>query len=383
MIWQRIWHSAAAHRLRWASPAFGRATWWGMLSALVVAGSTAYLLSDFADGSPAIDLSRTETGVRPFRADAQTPEPDRLAWSSPFADRWQSLPLLVSHNSNDSILDGEVEVLSLQAALERESNRADAAQREITVLQGQLARVEANEGLVAEYRFAAIEEKERTDNAMLRVAALHEELASLRASVTEAQRAVESERGKAASALEQLEVVQGQIAKRTSLGSNSSAIKGHLHGHPDESIAPYLDDRRELLPAARIFQLPMHLETYAPPPDDQGNGELRATRQEKDKRASSDKGVQVSHSPRTKVLARPVKNVATTPMRSREPRTELGVVSAPEPRREGRRQGVRPVEKTSIKASQRPRLLAQGGRGWGRSGALSLPTALLPDRRLW
>ncbi|MBJ6128339.1 hypothetical protein [Microvirga splendida] len=279
-------------------------------------------------------------------------------------------------------MGGEVKVLSLQAALERESNRADAAQRKITVLQGQLARVEANEGLVAEYRFAATEEKERTDNAMLKVAALHEELASLRASFTEAQRAVEIEREKVASALEQLEVVQGQLA-RTSLEKDSAETKGHLNENPNESIAPYLDDRRELIPAAQIFQVPLHLETYAPLPDDQGNGELRDTLQDKNKRATSDKDVQVSRSLRAKALARRDKYVATTPMRNRKPRTEFGVASAPEPRREARHQSVRPGEKSSTKASHRPRLLAQDGRDLGRPGALSLPTALLPDRRLW
>jgi hypothetical protein len=258
------------------------------------------------------------------------------------------------------------------------------------VLREQLAGMEENESLIAEYRSAAIEEKERADNALLRAVASHEELANLRASITEARKAAESEKEKATSALKQLEIVQGQLAALISLESDRTKTKGQLEQEQDQVVAaPLINHRNDLLPPTPILQLPLPLARYTPPSDMQRKDAERDTRPAKGKGVTSGKARQVSLPPKVslppgaKALARPDRDAATASIRSRRQLMDSEAAGVTDLGRIARGQSVQAGEKTLPRASQRPRLIAQDIHDWHNPGVLSLPSALLPDSRLW
>ena len=399
MVGQRTEHAGTAHRGRLASSARGSARWWGVVGVLILGAMTTYLLLSFADGRRATAgrLSGA-TDARPLADNAPNKDLIPLASFPSLAGKWQNLPLFASQDPPDDAVEGIVQLLSLQVAFKRERDRADAAQmqiatlqehlaalrerqEEVIVLREQLADLKASARPMAELRDAATEGKERVDYAL--AAASREELENLRAVVIEAQKAAESERKKATSALEQLEVVQGQLAELTALERDGAKSHGQLPPNQKQvTPTPLLDNRKELLPAVRIFQLPLLPETHPPPADRSGNDVERNTQSTKRKAAVHGGMRQDSVQPRTKALAR-LDGGASTPALSRKLRTEPEAPSPLKPGKGMRDQNDRTVAKASPKALQRQQLLTQNGHHSREPGVLSLPSALLPDSRLW
>ncbi|MBM1175472.1 hypothetical protein [Microvirga arabica] len=516
MTWQRFSLSRAAHSGRLASSVFGVTRWWGMVGALVLVGVTTYLFTGSANDQSAINHRLSDLAGAHSITDAP-----RTAASAPtarlpsMAGRWQNLPLLAAQQSADFSLSGEVKALALQVAFERERVRADAAQRqlvplqeqvaslveqqrevagiqeqladlkgkqeEVIVLRERLAEADANTRRVVEHLRAVIEEKERADKALLRVTASHEQLDDLRASVVEAQKAAESEKQKATSALEeleavkgqlaaarreaasslreqhasleaseaqitehrraaveekkraedalaeaaasykelenshkqldnlkarvvaawtaaaserqsaisaleQLEVVKGQLAARTASESDREETASQLHQNQEHIVIPFLNSRRELLPATRIFQVPLPLEAVTASPGELGKDEERATRQKSRRGTMNDKARQVSLESAGKTRVRPDNDTVTAPIPSGRNRTEPEATKISERRREARHQSVQPVEKPSPGAGRPGRLPTQDASDdfmVRNPDALGLPSALLPDSRLW
>ncbi len=451
MVLQRIRQSGSAYRAKPASSIF-RGRWWGIVVALVVGGATAYLLPGLADDKRATEGRSPTTTLAPSIASRNNTHSPALPT---LTGRWQSVPLLASQNSTDVIADGEVKVLSLQTAFERERDRADAAQREVLDLHEQLASLKETEALMvgyrsaaigeqeradsavlreatlqeelanlrasiidaqkaagsekekaisahkqlevveghltslkgveavmAEYRSAAISEKERADEALLRVSALHEDLANLRTSIVEAQKAAEYERERATYALEELEIVKDQLAMLTALERDRIGTKSQLQPKQDQVVTvPLLEGREKSRPEDLAPQQPSRLMPPTPPlgkkrkPErdvQPGNG--------KSVRSATDR--QASLPSRVGVLTGLGNDAASTPMLSRRRQPE------PERSRDSklgqstRSQGVRPVGKAPMKIQQ-PRVLAQDIRDLRSPRVLSLPRALLPDSRLW
>ncbi|MBL0405596.1 hypothetical protein JKG68_16640 [Microvirga aerilata] len=342
-----------------------------MAGALVVGGATAYLLPGFAGDRLATEVHLPPvTDARPVAGEAHARAP--AAPSSP-AGKWQDLPPLPAESPVDAPADEEIRVLSLQAALEREKERADAAQRDLLGLRGQLASIEENEALMAEYRSAAIEEKERANNALLRAAASHEELASLRAGMIEAQKAAENERAKATLAHKQIEAMQGQLAALTSKEAARAEAKSLPQPKQDQvaAISPPAD-RMNVLPANPARSLP---------PSNERKGPVRDTQPVKDPDATSRKARQASP-PKAKAPARPADDAATASIRSPRQRPEPAAARVTMLEREARPQSTSSADKVSKKVP-RPRMLAQDARDLPGPRGLSLPRALLPDSRLW
>ncbi len=353
MVWQMIWHSGAARRNSAASAAFGGSKWWGMAGVLVVGGATAYLLPGFAG-----DRGTTEVRRQP----AIAAQADGIYVPS---GEWQNVPHHASERSPDAIPSGDDRILSLQAAVERERERADSAQREVLELQGQLAGLEENEALMAEYRSAAIEEKERTNNALLRTAASHEELARLRADIIEAQKAAETEKSKAALAHKQLEVVQGQLAALIAGERHRAEKQSQVQPKQDRVAAiPALEEPASLPPAPPRRSLPPVTDT--PPLD-------------KSQKATSGKARNVVQPPRAGASAR-ASDSETAPVRDRGRQASPEATRVTRLERDIRGQSAAPVGKASAERSPRPRMSVQDvddPRG------PTLPRALLPDSRLW
>lgn len=401
MVGQRTEHSGTAHRAGLASSALGSARWWGVVGVLILGSGTAYLLPSFTDGRHATAGRLPDaTDARPIASSGPSQDSVSLASFPSLAGEWQNLPLFASQDSPDVAADGAVKLLSFQVAYKRERERADAAQlqiaalqeqiatlrekrEEVIVLREQLAELKANARQMAELRSAAIEVEERADDASLEAAASREELANLRAAIIEAQEAAESEKKKAASALEQLEVVQGQLAELTALEHDRA--KTHSQMQPNQNQvapAPLLENRDELLPGILIFQLSLPPEAYTPPADGQGNDAERNTQWKKGKAAANDRTRQDSLQSRTKALAR-LDEEASTPALSHRLRAEPETPRQSKLGKGTRDQSVRTVEKAAPRILQRRRLLAQDGHRLREPGVLSLPSALLPDSRLW
>ncbi len=372
MVWQRIWNSGAGHRESTASSAFFRPWRWGMAGALVVGGATAYLLPGFAGDRLATEVHLPPvTDARSVAGEAHARAP---AAPSPPAGEWQDLPPPPAEGPADAPADEEIRVLSLQAALEREKERADAAQRDLLGLRGQLASLEENEALMAEYRSAAIEEKERANNALLRAAASHEELASLRAGMIEAQKAAENERAKATLAHKQIEAMQGQLAALTSKEAARAETKSLPQPKQDQvaAISP---------PADRVNVLPPANSARSLQPANDRKGPVRDTQPVKDPDATSRKARQASP-PKAKAPARPADDAATASTRSPRQRPEPAAARVTMLEREARAQSPSSADKVSKKVP-RPRMLAQDAQDLPGPRGLSLPRALLPDSRLW
>ncbi len=370
MVWQRIWHSGAARRDSADSTAFGRSKWWGMAGILVVGGATAYLLPGFAGDKGATEVHRQSA------IDAQT---DGVYVPS---GEWQNVPQLASESSPDAVPNVDARVLSLQAAVERERQRADAAQRELLNLQGQLAGLEENEALMAEYRSAAIEEKERTNNALLRVAASHEELASLRAGIIEAKKAAENEKSKAALAHKQLEVVQGQLAALISGERQRAEKQSQVQAKQDQVAAiPALEDPASVLPPTPPRRsLPLVTDT---PPSDRRRQPERDAQPDKSQKATGSKARNVVQPSRAGAPTRSASDAETAPARGREQRSIPEAARVTRLEKDIRGQSAAPVDRASTERVQRSRMFVQDGPDLGSPRGPTLPRALLPDSRLW
>jgi hypothetical protein len=311
------------------------------------------------------------------------------------AETWQNLPLLALQSSSEVAADGEVQLHTLQAAYERERNSAAASQlqvvgleeqlaslqekqEEVLVLREQLADAMAHAKQTAEPRSAETEQKKHAGNALLRVAALQEELANLSTEVLKAKTTAEAESARAASALAQLEAVQHQLAIVTALQSYRTESRlrpqdgGIVDGTPLNSLrGAHSAEQGSKLPPSPKMDLDSSVEQRQVP--------LRSVRSDKSNRATTDKSRQASISIRGKPLAGPVSKTAAAPARSLEP----DVSRLTRPRNEPRSQSLRSVGKPPQRASQPPHVLAQDTRNRRDPGALSLPGDLLPDSRLW
>jgi hypothetical protein len=368
MVWQRIWHSGAARRDSAASTAFGRSKWWGMAGILVVGGATAYLLPGFAG-----DRGATEVRRQPA-IDAQT---DGIYVPS---GEWQNVPHLASESSPDATPGGDARALALQAAVERERERADAAQRELSDLQAQLAGLEENEALMAEYRSAAIEEKERTNNALLRTAASHEELARLRAGIIEAQKAAENEKSKATLAHKQLEVVQGQLAALISGERHRAEKQSQVQPKQDQVAAvPAIEEPASVLPVPPRRSLPLVTDT---PPSNKRRPE-REAQPDKSEKATSGKARPVAQPTRAGAPARSTSDAETAPVRDRGQRSKPEAARVTKLEKDIRGQSADPGDKASTERGQRSRMIVQDFYDLRSPRGPSLPRALLPDSRLW
>jgi hypothetical protein len=334
-----------------------------------------YLLPSFAGRVQSMEcrLADESASHGPLPA-APIPDPTSLTQVLSPVGGWESLPLPAQESPSALATDDEVKVPSLQSALNQESERANAAERRVAALQEEVGylRESRNEKLeevmvlreelaeagtsalnVTQQRNAAIEENKQASASLLKMAASHEEVASLRANLGETQKLAENERSKATLALEQLKVVKGQLAALTA-SQRSEADKGsYLRPHEDNGIDPSLPaSPKEVLPVSRSSPLPPPV--YTSPLGKHGKDAERGTHQEKRKGIISQKTRQVFPQTRARTLV------------SRDSNTEAASV---------RRRGLRVQPETTRlldlrQVSQDP-------------VALQLPNALLPDRRLW
>ncbi|MBF9197261.1 hypothetical protein [Microvirga terrestris] len=312
---------------------------------------------------------------------------------SPPAERWQNLPLFALQSSTDVAAEGEVRLLALQVAFERERNNAAAArlqvaalqeqmaslqekQEEVLVLREQLADTEAHTRQATGSTIAESEQRRLAEQALLKVTALQEELASLSTQILMAKTTAESEKAKAASALMQLEAVQHQLAIITALQSDRMEADKHLQPN-DDHIA--LDNLRDAHPGQRSSKLPLLPVTTTASSVEQRQTPHRSGRPDKSERAKDSTPRQAPLSIGTKPPARPVDKSAAAPVRAPEPEASRQTTLS----HEQRNQSVRFVGKLSQRANQQPRLLTQDAQNRRGPGALSLPNDLLPDSRLW
>lgn len=396
MTRQMFWRSGAVHDERSVPSALGT-KWWVVIGVLCAVGATPSLLPSFADGR------HKSGGQVPEKADIQPPPNNAdasgealLAPSSPLAEKWKNLPLLVLQSSTEVATGGEVQLLTLQAAFERERSIAAAArlqvaalqeqlaslqekQEEVLVLREQLADTEAHARQTAKPATPDIEQKKRAEHALLKVTALQEELASLSNQVLRAETTAESEKARAASALAQLEAVQHQLAAVTALQSGRAAADGHLRPEGGQMVdRPALDSLRDAYPE-QASKLPSPPETNTTSSVEQRQTPLRSARPDKNEKATANKPRQALLNVDIKPPAKPLSKSASASVRAHEPDTLRLTTSRHEPRS----QSVRAVGKPPQRASQQRRLLAQDTQSRRDPGALSLPSDLLPDSSLW
>jgi hypothetical protein len=316
---------------------------------------------------------------------------------SPPAETWQILPLLASQSSSEIAADGEVRLLALQAAFERERNSAATAQLQVDALQEQLANLRekqeealvlreqladarAHEKQAAESRSAATEQKQRADNALLSVAASQEELANLSTEVIKAKTTAEGEAERAASALAQLKAVQHQLAAVTALQSDRPETESHLLSKGDGIVdGALLKNSKDVHPAEQASELHLPPKSNSALSIKQKHIPLRNVRPGKSDKAIKDKSRQALSSIGGKPLARSVSKTAAAPVGT----PDSDAPRLTRPRHEPRNQSVQFVGKPPQRANQQPRVLAQDTRNRRNPGALSLPSDLLPDNRLW
>ena len=391
MIRKLSWRSGAVREGRLAPLSIGRG-WWGMIGALGAVGAMAYLLPSFADGRHLRGGSLpgvADIQLSPNHADATSrasPHPS----SSP-TQTWQDLPLLALENSTEVAAVGEVRLLALQAAFERERNSAAAAQlqvvalqeqlahlpekqEEVLVLREQLADAEARAKRAAEPTRTEAEQKKHVDNALLRVAVLQEELASLSTEVLKAKTTAESEKARAASAFVQLEDVQHRLAALTALQSSRTEMESPLRSNDTQSDdAPPPNISGDPVPAERASNLPLPSKAKAASSDEQRQtsygGEKGAATLPRHSTLNSE----------TKSPTRPVNKTAPVPLRG----AQLNALRLTRLRQEAKSQSVQSVGKPSRRASPSSQLLARDTGKLRNPGALSLPNALLPDSTLW
>jgi hypothetical protein len=407
MVRQKVWQPSTTVQRDEHDSSFPRITrWWAIIAVLVVGGATPYLLPRFAVPMRATDdYSPNATDAQPVPGSNHANGLASLIGYPPPAGRWQNLLLLRQENFTEAVANDEIKALALQVAFERERDRADAAQllvvglqeqltslkeehgekqEEVIVLREELAEAKTNTLQIMGQRQATIKEERRANSAISRETASYEELNSLRASVSEAWKVADSERKKTAAAFEQLGVVQGQLAVLTALEWGKKEVKSQLRLREDQVVAaPLLESREEIPPASRTFQLPQSLEADKAPSNGQKIDSKQAPRREKGEVAAHGTARPVSAQRDAKALIRDDSNAAIAATRSRR------IQSASEAPRlmglnlEARGQSVRSVERASPRASQRPRVLTQSVDNSRNPAALNLPSALLPDSRLW
>jgi hypothetical protein len=396
MVRQKIWQSINTVQRDRHDPSFpGMTRWWALIVVLVAGGAAPYLLPKSADPMRATD------DHLPNAADAQ-PSPDSnhanglasLTWDALPAGSWQSLPLLRPENSTEFVSNNEVKALALQVAFERERDRADAAellvrglqeqvvslneehkekQEEVIVLREELAEAKTGTLQIMGQQQATTREEKRANSAIPRETASYEELNSLRASLSEAQKAADSERRKATAAFEQLGLVQGQLAVLTALERSRNEVKSQLRSREDQiAAAPILESHEEAPPASRTVQLPLPLETK--------KAQLKGQEIDSKQDSQREKG-RVQREAKAQV--QDDSNAAIAATRSRR------IHSAPEAPRltglklEARGQSARAVERAYPRVSQGSRMLTRSVDNSRNPAALNLPSALRPDSRLW
>lgn len=397
MTRQMIRRSGAAHKGGFAPLALS-GKWWGTIGALGAVGAVAYLLPSFADGRRETgrhlpDMARVQPAPNNVEGAGRTP----LSLYSPPAQKWQNLPLLALQSSNEVAADGEVRLLALQAAFERERNSAAAAQlqvvalqeqltnlrekqEEVLVLREQLADAEAHAKLTVERSRLEIEQKKLAESARLKVVVLQEELATLSTEVLKARTAAESEKARAVSALEQLDAVQHQLVVATARESDRTELESRLLPENGRIVdEPLLNSPRDAYPVEQASKPPLPHGANTASPNEQGKLSSRTARPDKSEKATADKPRQALLNIGVKPPARPANKTAAAPVRTFEP----DVSRLAKPRHEPRNQSVRSAGKPPQGAGRRPRLLAQDTHKLRDSGALSLPSDLLPDSRLW
>jgi hypothetical protein len=337
-----------------------------------------------------------DTPLAPIEADASSHAPFNPSF--PLVEKWQNLPLLALQGSPEIAADDEVRLLALQAAFEREQNSAAAAQLQVVALQEQVAhlRERQEEALVLREQLAdaeaqlpqvtdtasdAIEQKKRADDALSRVAALQEELASLGKEVLRARTAAEGEKARADSAVMQLNDAQHQLAALTALQDDRTEIESR----PRQSNQTQIPDRSPLnnpenpLPAERAFEFPLSPKANADTPVEKRQIQSRNVRLHQTEKGAVTNPRQpplsIEPGPRSTV----VNKTAPVPVRRPEPDTS-GLKRS---RQEPKEQSVRSVGKPPQGASPHPRLLAHDIQKMRDPSTLSLPSALLPDSTLW
>lgn len=397
MIRQMFWRSGAVHKGRLAPSALSR-KWWGVIGALGAVGATAYLLPSFADGRRASGGRLPEVAdIQPARNNADARGGASLDSYSPLPEKWQNLPLLAWQSSTDVAAGSEVQLLTLQAAFERERSSAAAAQlqvaalqerlaslqekqEEVLVLREQLADIEAHARQTTGPTIAETEQRTLAEHALLKVTALQEELASLSTQVLKAKTTAESEKTRAASALAQLEAVQHQLAVATALQSDRTEADDHLRLEDDRMVArPSPDGLRDARPEEQASRLPLPPVTNTASSTGKGEVPLRGGRPDKSEEATANKSRQALLDVGGRSSSRPINKSVAAPVRTPEP-----VASRlTRPRHDPRNQSARSVGKPPQRASQQSRLVAQDTRNRRGPGALSLPDDLLPDSRLW
>ena len=397
MTRQMFWRSEAVHGGKRDPSALG-GKWWGMIGVIGAVGVTGYLLLGFADGGHGrggLSLEAADAPLASSKADAGNHAP--LESSLPLMEKWQNLPLLALQNSPEIAADGEVRLLALQAAFERERNSAAAAQlqlatlqdevahlrerqEEVSVLREQLADAEAQTKQAADSTSEETEQQKSTDHALLRVAVLQDELASLGREVLRAKTAAEGEKARAASVLIQLEDAQHQLAAVSALQGDRAEMESHPRSDDPQALdGSSLSSPGNPPPAERASKRPLSLRTDTVPSVEQRQIPSRNVRLIKtEKRAVS--------TPRQALLniessppIRPVNKTAPVPVRRPEPDTSR----LKRPRQETKDQSARSGGKPPQGASPQSQLLARDVQEMRNPGALSLPSALLPDSTLW
>jgi len=368
-----------------------------MIGALCAVGLTGYLLLGFADGrhggGPSPEVA--DTSHAPNKTDASSRS--LLGPSLPLVEKWQNLPLLALQNSSEIGADGEVRLLALQAALERERNSAAAAQlqlatlqddmahlrerqEEVLVLREQLADAEAHKTQAMDSTSEETEQKKRADHALLRVVALQEELTSLGREVLKAKTAAEGEKARAASALMQLEDAQYQLAAVTALQSARLAMESHPRFDATKIVdGASLKSSEDPLPTERASKLPLSPRANTISSVEQSQIPSRNVRLDKSAKGAVTNSRQALVSIESRTPSRTVNKIAPVPVRRPEPDASR----LKRPRQALRNQSVRSVGKPPQRAGPQSRLLAHDIQELRNLGTLSLPSALLPDRALW
>jgi hypothetical protein len=266
------------------------------------------------------------------------------------------------------------------AALQEQLANLQEKQEEVLVLREQLADTEAHARQTTGPSIAETDQKRIAADALLKVTALQEEVASLSAQVLKAKTTAESEKARAASALAQLETVKHQLAIVTALQSDRTEVDSHLWPNDDSIVdGPAPDNPRNGHPTEQASKLPLPPVTNTTSSVEQRQTPHRSARLDKSERAMDGKPRQALLSIEIKPPAKPVNKSGAAPVRTPEPEASRLTTPPHEPRN----QSVRSVRKLPQRASQQPRLLTQDTQNRLGPGSLSLPNDLLPDSRLW
>jgi hypothetical protein len=335
-----------------------------------------YLLPSFAGRMQSIERRLADESAS-HRTLPAVPVPGSTSLTQTFSPigGWESLPLPARESPSALATDDGIKVPSLQSALNQESRRANAAERRVAALQEeighlresrnerleeamvlreQLAESETSASYIALQLWnAAIEENKQASASLLKMTASHDEVASLRANLSEAQKLAESERSRATFALEQLKVVKGQLAALAASQWGEEDIGSYLRPHEDKGVvSPLPADLEEVLPVSRSSPPPPPV--YTSPSGKRGKDADRGTRQGKGKVMVGPRIQQVLPQTRARALV-----------------SRASIAEAAPVRRRGLK--VQPETARLLDLGQVPR----------DPVALQLPNALLPDRRLW